>query len=343
MSEEELKSMRHSLAHIMAQAIQHLWPQAKFGVGPAIDNGFYYDVYLDNGTISEADLPKIEEEMRKIVAANYPFERRDVSVEEAIDWAISGNQSFKVELLNDLKRSGTTIASELAGEKMGSVSDGDSKVETVSLYSQGDYTDLCRGGHVDSTGKVGAFQLTKTAGAYWRGNENNPQMQRIYGVAFATQEELDEYLNRLEIAKQRDHRKLGKELDLYTTSSLVGIGLPLFTPRGTILRDIVAQYSNQLRQKFGFEKVWTPHITKKDLYETSGQLSLLWVNSKECLIGVLRVMSDNMVVILSTYSSTVSLIVKTRTCSGAAQNGNHPPVCSINTLKNRSIEPNKAQ
>ena len=270
MSEEELKSMRHSLAHIMAQAIQHLWPQAKFGVGPAIDNGFYYDIYLDNGTISEADLPKIEEEMRKIVAANYPFERRDVSVEEAIDWAIKGDQTFKMELLNDLKRSGTTVASELAGEKMGSVSDGDSKVETVSLYSQGDYTDLCRGGHVDSTGKVGAFKLTKTAGAYWRGNENNPQMQRIYGVAFATQEELDEYLNRLEIAKQRDHRKLGKELDLYTTSPLVGIGLPLFTPRGTILRDIVAQYSNQLRQKFGFEKVWTPHITKKDLYETSG-------------------------------------------------------------------------
>ena len=270
MSEEELKSMRHSLAHIMAQAIQHLWPQAKFGVGPAIDNGFYYDIYLDNGTISEADLSKIEEEMRKIVAANYPFERRDVSVEEAIDWAIKGDQSFKMELLNDLKRSGTTVASELAGEKMGSVSDGDSKVETVSLYSQGDYTDLCRGGHVDSTGKVGAFKLTKTAGAYWRGNENNPQMQRIYGVAFATQEELDEYLSRLEIAKQRDHRKLGKELDLYTTSPLVGIGLPLFTPRGTILRDIVAQYSNQLRQKFGFEKVWTPHITKKDLYETSG-------------------------------------------------------------------------
>ena len=270
MSEEELKSMRHSLAHIMAQAIQHLWPQAKFGVGPAIDNGFYYDIYLDNGTISEADLPKIEEEMRKIVAANYPFERRDVSVEEAIDWAIKGDQTFKMELLNDLKRSGTTVASELAGEKMGSVSDDDSKVETVSLYSQGDYTDLCRGGHVDSTGKVGAFKLTKTAGAYWRGNENNPQMQRIYGVAFATQEELDEYLNRLEVAKQRDHRKLGKELDLYTTSPLVGIGLPLFTPRGTILRDIVAQYSNQLRQKFGFEKVWTPHITKKDLYETSG-------------------------------------------------------------------------
>ena len=270
MSEEELKSMRHSLAHIMAQAIQHLWPQAKFGVGPAIDNGFYYDIYLDNGTISEADLLKIEEEMRKIVADNYPFERRDVSVEEAIDWAIKGDQTFKMELLNDLKRSGTTVASELAGEKMGSVSDGDSKVETVSLYSQGDYTDLCRGGHVDSTGKVGAFKLTKTAGAYWRGNENNPQMQRIYGVAFATQEELDEYLNRLEIAKQRDHRKLGKELDLYTTSPLVGIGLPLFTPRGTILRDIVARYSNQLRQKFGFEKVWTPHITKKDLYETSG-------------------------------------------------------------------------
>ena len=208
--------------------------------------------------------------MKKIIAANYPFERRDVPIEDAIAWAESNHQVFKLELLNDLKRSGTTVAKELVGEDLGSVTDRDSKLKTVSLYSQGDYTDLCRGGHADSTGKVGVFKLMRVAGAYWRGDEKRQQMQRLYGVAFATHKELDDYLKNLELAKQRDHRKLGKELDLYTTSPLVGVGLPLFTPRGTILRDVVAQYSNQLRQKFGFEKVWTPHITKKDLYETSG-------------------------------------------------------------------------
>ncbi len=265
-----MHKMRHSLAHIMAQAVQHLWPQAKFGVGPAIDDGFYYDIDLGGATISEDDFPKIEKEMKKIIAANYPFERRDVPIEDAIAWAESNHQVFKLELLNDLKRSGTTVAKELVGEDLGSVTDRDSKLKTVSLYSQGDYTDLCRGGHADSTGKVGAFKLMRVAGAYWRGDEKRQQMQRLYGVAFATHKELDDYLKNLELAKQRDHRKLGKELDLYTTSPLVGVGLPLFTPRGTILRDVVAQYSNQLRQKFGFEKVWTPHITKKDLYETSG-------------------------------------------------------------------------
>lgn len=265
-----MHKMRHSLAHIMAQAVQHLWPQAKFGVGPAIDDGFYYDIDLGGATISEDDFPKIEKEMKKIIAANYPFERRDVPIEDAIAWAESNRQVFKLELLNDLKRSGTTVAKELVGEDLGSVTDRDSKLKTVSLYSQGDYTDLCRGGHVDSTGKVGAFKLMRVAGAYWRGDEKRQQMQRLYGVAFATHKELDDYLKNLELAKQRDHRKLGRELDLYTTSPLVGVGLPLFTPRGTILRDVVAQYSNQLRQKFGFEKVWTPHITKKDLYETSG-------------------------------------------------------------------------
>jgi len=270
MSTDELHKMRHSLAHIMAQAVQHLWPQAKFGIGPAIDDGFYYDIDLGGATISEDDFPKIEKEMKKIIAANYPFERRDVPIEDAIAWAENNHQVFKLELLNDLKRSGTTVAKELVGEDLGSVTDRDSKLKTVSLYSQGDYTDLCRGGHADSTGKVGAFKLMRVAGAYWRGDEKRQQMQRLYGVAFATHKELDDYLKNLELAKQRDHRKLGKELDLYTTSPLVGVGLPLFTPRGTILRDVVAQYSNQLRQKFGFEKVWTPHITKKDLYETSG-------------------------------------------------------------------------
>lgn len=262
--------MRHSLAHIMAQAVQHLWPQAKFGVGPAIDQGFYYDIDLGDVTISEADFGTIEKEMRHIIARDLPFTRRDVPVDEAIAWAKEADQPYKIELLNDLKRSGTTIAKELAGEAIGSAAEGESKVKTVSLYSQGDYTDLCRGGHVESTGKVGAFKLLRVAGAYWRGDETRPQMQRLYGVAFATQAELDSYLQMREEAKKRDHRKLGKELDLYTMSPLVGVGLPLFTPRGTILRDKAAQLSNQLREKYGFAKVWTPHITKKDLYETSG-------------------------------------------------------------------------
>ncbi len=262
--------MRHSLAHIMAQAVQHLWPQAKFGVGPAIEQGFYYDIDLGDVTISEADFGTIEKEMRRIIARDLPFTHRDVPVDEAIAWATEADQPYKIELLNDLKRSGTTIAKELAGEALGSAAEGESKVETVSLYSQGDYTDLCRGGHVESTGKVGAFKLLRVAGAYWRGDETRPQMQRLYGVAFATQAELDSYLQMREEAKKRDHRKLGKELDLYTMSPLVGVGLPLFTPRGTILRDKAAQLSNQLREKYGFAKVWTPHITKKDLYETSG-------------------------------------------------------------------------
>ena len=262
--------MRHSLAHIMAQAVQHLWPQAKFGVGPAIDQGFYYDIDLGDVTISEADFGTIEKEMRHIIARDLPFTRRDVPVDEAIAWAKEADQPYKIELLNDLKRSGTTIAKELAGEAIGSAAEGESKVKTVSLYSQGDYTDLCRGGHVESTGKVGAFKLLRVAGAYWRGDETRPQMQRLYGVAFATQAELDSYLQMREEAKKRDHRKLGKELDLYTMSPLVGVGLPLFTPRGTILRDKAAQLSNQLREKYGFAKVWTPHITKKDVHETSG-------------------------------------------------------------------------
>ena len=266
----EQQAMRHSLAHIMAQAVQHLWPQAKFGVGPAIEQGFYYDIDLGDVTISEADFGKIEKEMRRIIARDLPFTHRDVPVDEAIAWAKETDQPYKIELLNDLKRSGTTIAKELAGEALGSAAEGESKVETVSLYSQGDYTDLCRGGHVESTGKVGAFKLLRVAGAYWRGDETRPQMQRLYGVAFATQAELDSYLQMREEAKKRDHRKLGKELDLYTMSPLVGVGLPLFTPRGTILRDKAAQLSNQLREKYGFAKVWTPHITKKDLYETSG-------------------------------------------------------------------------
>ncbi len=270
MNDEQLYAMRHSLAHIMAAAVQRLWPEAKFGVGPVVENGFYYDIDLGDVKISEQNFGKIEKTMRRIIAEGQDFVCTKCPIDEAIDWAEQVSQPYKAELLNDLKRAGTTVAKDLDAAEMGTIAEGDGMLDEVSFYTNGDFRDLCRGPHVVNTKEVGAFKLMRVAGAYWRGNENNPQMQRLYGVAFATQEELDEYLERLELAKQRDHRKLGRELDLYTTSQLVGVGLPLFTPRGTVLRDVVAQYSNQLRQKFGFEKVWTPHITKKDLYEASG-------------------------------------------------------------------------
>lgn len=268
--DENLHAMRHSLAHITASAVKKLWPEAKFGVGPVVDNGFYYDIDLGELKISESDFKRIEKEMRTIVNQGQEFEHFDMPIDQAIDWARQNNQPYKEELLNDLKRSGTTIAKDLDADELGLAAEGDSAVETVSFYKNGDFVDLCRGPHVANTKDVGPFKLQRVAGAYWRGNEKNAQMQRLYGVAFETQEELDQYLVRLEEAKTRDHRKLGKELDLYTVSPLVGPGLPLFTPRGTVLRDIVSTYSNQLRQKYGFQKVWTPHITKKELYETSG-------------------------------------------------------------------------
>lgn len=279
MNDEQLHAMRHSLAHITAQAVGHLWPEAKFGVGPVIENGFYYDIDLGETKISESDFKKIEKEMRTIINKGYAFERSERPVDDAIAWAKENNQPYKLELLNDLKREGTTLASELDATMMGmelpAGISGAAHVEVksvvdVSFYTDGDFTDLCRGPHVANTKDVGVFKLLRVAGAYWRGNEKNPQMQRLYGVAFATQEELDQHLEMLEQAKLRDHRRLGKELDLYTVSQLVGAGLPLFTPRGTILRDLFASYSNQLRLGFGFEKVWTPHITKTDLYEASG-------------------------------------------------------------------------
>ncbi|OYX53358.1 threonine--tRNA ligase [Candidatus Saccharibacteria bacterium 32-50-13] len=270
MDTDQLHAMRHSLAHITAAAVQRLWPEAKFGVGPVVDNGFYYDIDLGERKISDQQFAKIEKEMRKLIEYGDDFERFTMSIDEAINWARENGQPYKEELLNDLKRSGTTAARDLDADELGLATDGDAAVEEVSFYKNGTFTDLCRGPHVANAKDVGAFKLLRVAGAYWRGKEGNPQMQRLYGVAFATQAELDEYLERLEQAKLRDHRKLGKELDLYTTSQLVGVGLPLFTPRGTVLRDIMAQYSNQLRQRHGFEKVWTPHITKKELYETSG-------------------------------------------------------------------------
>ena len=264
-SDKQTELMRHSLAHIMASAVQKLWPEAQFGVGPVVDNGFYYDIYLDNYTFSDKDLKKIEKTMRNLINRKQDFVKSEMSIEQAIDWAKQTNQSFKVELLMDLKKYGTTVAKEIANEI--EISD---QTDTVTFYQVGDFMDLCRGPHIANTSEAGAFKLMRVSGAYWRGDETKAQMQRIYGVAFTTQAELDEYLERLEQAKLRDHRKLGKELDLFTTSSLVGAGLPMFTPRGTVLRDLLSGFTNQARQDVGFTKVWTPNMTKHELYEKSG-------------------------------------------------------------------------
>ncbi len=270
---EKLAPMRHSLAHIMASAVQKLWPEAKFGVGPVVENGFYYDIDLGEINISEEDFDKINKEMQKIISEDQAFERFELPIDEAIKWARDNSQPYKEELLNDLKRAGTTAAKDLDAAELGTIAEGDSQVERVSFYKNGDFTDLCRGPHVESTGKVGAFKLMRIAGAYWRGKDTNPQMQRIYGVAFENEKDLRIHLEMLEEAKRRDHRRLGQELDLFVFSDLVGSGLPLYTPRGTVIRNGLIGYSEEVREQLGFQRVWSPHITKKDLYEASGHWS----------------------------------------------------------------------
>lgn len=284
---DKLYAMRHSLAHIMATAIQHIWPDVKLGVGPVVENGFYYDVDLGEAKLSEADFARIEAEMRAIIGAKQLFERSMKPVDEALVWAHETHQPYKMELLNDLKREGTTIAKDLDTAMMGLPAGimGTTSAQTiteVSFYTNGDFTDLCRGPHVESTDKVGAFKLMRVAGAYWRGKESNPQMQRVYGVAFATPKELREHLNMLEEAKKRDHRKLGQELDLFVFSDLVGQGLPLWTPRGTILKNQLDAFVQELREDAGFQQVSIPHITKKELYERSGH----WAKFKDELFRI---------------------------------------------------------
>ena len=253
--EQNVMKMRHTLSHVLAAALVEMYPGVQFGVGPATATGFYYDIDLSEVKdaegnvmkITDADLPKIQKKMYSIINKKLDLVYSEKSREEALAWAKENHQKYKVELIEDLPES-----------------------EIISFYQLGDFTDLCKGPHVENTGKVGAFKLIKVAGAYWRGDEKREMLTRIYGVAFETEEELKEYLQRLEEAKARDHRKLGKELDLFSFSELVGAGLPLFSPRGTVLRDVLTNYSLSLRAKHGFERVWTPHITKLDLYKASG-------------------------------------------------------------------------
>lgn len=267
---DQLHPMRHSLAHIMATAVSELWPAVKLGVGPVVENGFYYDIDLGDQTISEEDFAKIEKKMRGIIAQDQPFERFELPIDEAIAWAKDAGQPYKLELLNDLKRAGTTVAKDLNTEELGTIADGDSEVDHVSFYRNGKFTDLCRGPHVTSTGKVGAFKLMRIAGAYWRGKESNPQMQRLYGVAFATQEDLDHHLAMLEEAKARDHRVLGEQLKIFTINEDVGKGLPLLLPRGAKVKELLSRYMRQLEEKRNYQYVDTPVIAHERLYQRSG-------------------------------------------------------------------------
>ncbi len=247
MAKNSLDQIRHSLAHLLGAAVLELYPGSKLAIGPSIDNGFYYDIDVV-GKISDSDLPRIEIEMQKILKTWDEFEKMK-ETEKSAKTRYIGNP-YKIELIE-----------ELADKK-----------EEITSYKSGHFIDLCRGGHVESAKdiKPDSFKLSHVAGAYWRGSEKNAQLTRIYGLAFETKQELDAYVTMLEEAKKRDHKKLGPELDLFTFSELVGSGLPLWTPKGTLLRNLLDDYVWQLRKQAGYQQVDIPHITKKELYEKSG-------------------------------------------------------------------------
>jgi threonyl-tRNA synthetase len=251
--------MRHSLAHVLAQAVQHLWPETQITIGPPIDTGCYYD-FLFKEPISDADFPKIEKEMRRIIASGQTFEVDELSIPESIKYWKDRGQTFKVELVEDLARAGETRVTHYSNV--------DAKGNVM-------FTDLCRGGHVLNVRDIppDGFKITSLAGAYWRGKETNAQLTRVYVAAFASKKELEEYLKMVEEAKKRDHRKLGKELDLFVFSDMVGPGLPLWTPRGTIIADEIEKLAKEMEERGGYLRVRTPHIAKGALYDRTGHLA----------------------------------------------------------------------
>lgn len=279
----QLHAMRHSLAHITANAVQHIWPEAKFGVGPVVEHGFYYDIDLSQAAgqndkaavLSDEDFARIEKEMQAIIKADEPFERFEMTIDEALMWAVDNGQTYKQELLNDLKRAGTTVAKDLDVSELGLEATEGSKVSNVSFYRNGDFTDLCRGPHVESTGKVGAFKLMRVSGAYWRGKEGNAQMQRVYGVAFPTEKELRQHLTMLEEAKKRDHRKLGKELELFFFHETAP-GMPYWLPNGVTMYNELVNFWRQEHRRRGYQEIVSPLLNRKDLYETSGHYQHYW-------------------------------------------------------------------
>jgi threonyl-tRNA synthetase len=244
-SAEGLEVLRHSTAHAMAQAIVELYPGSKLTIGPPIENGFYYDIEV-NGRITDEDLPRIEEKMREVVGRDLPIEREEISKAEAEE--LYKDNPYKWEIVCDLE-------------------DGD-----ITVYRQGEFFDLCRGPHVPSTGRLGAFKLQNIAGAYWRGDESNPMLTRIYGTAWPTEKELKAHLHRLEEARARDHRKIGKDLKLFTFSPEVGAGIPLFLPKGEMLRHLMEGYVREVQTRHGYEHVWTGNLVNEKLYASSGHL-----------------------------------------------------------------------
>ncbi|HEX5720105.1 MAG TPA: threonine--tRNA ligase [Thermoanaerobaculia bacterium] len=267
----QLFRMRHSAAHLMAAAIQQLWPETKFGVGPPTRNGFYYDIDLPQ-SLSAEDFPRIEEKMRELRKARLPYVRREIGIEEAISYMSEAGQPFKVELLGLLKEKGTTaVAKETGDESLVGSTDGQG-VDQVSFYETGSFVDLCRGPHVEHSGEIGAFKLLNVAGAYWRGNEKNPQLQRIYGLAYPNDQELKAEVQRLEEVKRRDHRRLGKELEIFTFADDVGAGLPLWLPNGAVLRKELEKLATEEERRDGYQGVITPVLAKEDLYYRSGHL-----------------------------------------------------------------------
>ncbi len=247
MNNDNLKKIRHSLAHLLGASVLQIWPDAKLAIGPAIDNGFYYDFEFSS-PITDKDLGKIEQKMKEILKTWKGFEKTDVSEKEAEK--LFSHNPYKIELIKEHAKAG----------------------DSLTTYKSGEFLDFCAGGHVEDIKEIkkDAFKLARVAGAYWRGDEKNKMLTRIYGLAFNSKEELEAYEKMMAEAEKRDHRKIGKELDLFTFSPLVGPGLPLWTPKGTILRNELDNFVWEMRQKRGFEKVTIPHITKKELYETSG-------------------------------------------------------------------------
>jgi len=255
-SQDGLHVLRHSTAHVLAQAVCDLYPGAKYAIGPAIEDGFYYDFELPE-PLHAADLAKIDRRMRQIAKQNQPFVREDLARDEAR--ARLADQPFKIEIIDGLEQEEAAAGEATVGE-------------TVSLYRNGEWADLCMGPHVPHTGKLGAFKITSLAGAYWRGDDSRPMLTRIYGTAWATQEDLDAHLHRLEEAERRDHRRLGVELDLFSFPDEIGSGLPVFHPRGGLIRRLMEDYSRRRHEEAGYEFVNSPHITKSELFETSGHL-----------------------------------------------------------------------
>ncbi|MGN1299204.1 MAG: threonine--tRNA ligase [Candidatus Scatovivens sp.] len=255
----------HTTSHIMAQAVKRLFPSAKVTIGPSIDKGFYYDFDVEK-PFTEDDLGKIEEEMKKIIKEDLPIERFELPRDEALEFM--KNEPYKVELISELPEG-----------------------EIISFYKQGDFTDLCRGPHLASTGCVKAIKLLSTSGAYWRGNEHNKMLQRIYGISFPKQSELEEYLKKLEEAKQRDHRKIGKELDLFMTHKLVGSGLPIYLPNGAAIRRVLERYIQDKEIALGYSHVYTPSLANVALYKTSGH----WDHYKEDMFPMMKMGEEELV------------------------------------------------